>query len=300
MTLKPEEEKATLNSWIDAHEGDPMYMFGAGYSSDPSSQTECIGDNNIKASEYGIANLKKVVPNLIDWTTTDGENYTELNELYGELVGVWNRYINHVITNVGGVYETLKTADQEGVVYTNVEPEVQSDAMNFLLNHAFQTPDWMMNKEILGRIQDAGIIDRMRSLQVRYLNSLMDMGRMQRLIEAEYFDGPQAYGLMDMCKTLRNGLWIEINGGQTIDLGRRNLQRAYLERMEYLLTEEQPSSRFFRGTRVDVSQSDIRAVVRAELKTLHSDLEKAVKKTSDNMTKIHLEDCVSRIEAILE
>ena len=297
----PDAEKSTLHSWIDKHEGDPMYMFGSSDGVDPTSQTENVGDDNILASEYGIANLKKVTPELIDWTTADGKGYADLEELYGELVGVWRRYINHVVTNVGGVYQTLKTADQDGVVYETVPAEIQDKAMKFLNAEAFETPFWLMDERILTRIQNAGAVDRMRSLQVGYLNSLLDMGRLQRLIEAEVFEGPKAYGLIDMCRTLRKGLWSEIDRGQVIDIGRRNLQRAYIERMHYLLTEEQPRSAFARfRTNVDVSQSDIRAVVKSELKALHKGLQSAVKRTTDEMSKIHLQDCVERIEKILE
>ncbi len=296
----PDEEKSTLNSWIDKHEGDPIYMFGSSDGVDPTSQTENIGDDNMRASELGIANLKKVVPNLIDWTTTDGEDYEDLEELYGELLGVWRRYVGHVITNVGGVYQTLKTADQEGAVYEPVPASVQDRAMKFLNDQAFRTPYWLMDKDILMRIQKGGAVDRMRSLQTGYLNSLLDMGRMQRLIEAEAFEGPQAYGLMDMCRTLRKGLWSEIDRKQSIDIGRRYLQRAYIERMEYLLTEEQSAAAARFGTRVDVSQSDIRAVVKSELKALQEDLKAAVKGTSDEMSRVHLEDCIDRIEKIFE
>lgn len=301
----PEEEKASTHSWIKKHEGDPIYMFGGGRGGiDPTAQTEGVGDNNMSASNYGIANLKKVVPNLIEWTTEDGENYEELEELFGELLSVWRRYINHVVPNIGGSYETLSTADQ-GAVYSRVSEADQRDAMNFLHRHAFQTPYWLMDKEILSRITAAGALDRLRSYQVSYLNSVLDMGRLQRLIEAEVFDGQQAYQLTEMLSDLRQGLWSEAYSGQNIDVGRRNLQRAYIERMEYLMTEEQPSiPAQFRGrvsrTNVDVSQSDIRPVVKMELKKLKGDLAKAAKRADEGMTKAHLEDCVDRISAVLE
>lgn len=301
----PEDEKTTINSWIKKHEGDPMYMFGGGRGGiDPTAQTEGIGDNNMSASNYGIANLKKVVPNLIEWTTEDGENYEELNELFGELLGVWRRYINHVVPNIGGSYETLSTADQ-GAVYQRVSKADQRDAMNFLHRHAFQTPYWLMDKEILSRIMAAGGLDRLRSYQVSYLNNVLDMGRLQRLIEAEIFDGQQAYQLTEMLSDLRKGLWSEAYSGQNIDVGRRNLQRAYIERMEYLMTEEQASiparfRAFSSRTNVDVSQSDIRPVVKMELKKLKADLTKAAKRADEGMTKAHLEDCVDRISAILD
>ena len=52
---KPTDEKETLHQWIIEKEGDPMYMFGSGSGRiDPNSQTECIGDDAVKASSYGL------------------------------------------------------------------------------------------------------------------------------------------------------------------------------------------------------------------------------------------------------
>ncbi|MEO0337911.1 MAG: zinc-dependent metalloprotease [Bacteroidota bacterium] len=301
----PEAEKPTTNSWIKAHQGDPVYMFGAGRGGiDPTAQTESIGDNNMQASEYGIDNLKKVVPNLIEWTTSDGENYDELEELYGELLGVWRRYVNHTIPNIGGVYETLSTADQ-GAVYERVPKATQQEALRFLHQHAFQTPYWLMDEAILSRINNTGVLDRMRAYQVSYLNNVLDMGRMQRLVEAEAFKGKQALTLSELLENLRKGIFSEAYAGSKADVGRRNLQRAYIERMHTVMTEEQaPIPSRFRSfvvrTNVDVSQSDLRPIVKMELKQLHKDLEKAAKKVSDTMQKAHLEDCVDRIAVILE
>ncbi|HBT08495.1 MAG TPA: zinc-dependent metalloprotease, partial [Leeuwenhoekiella sp.] len=120
----PEAEKPTLDQWILEKAGNPWYEFGSSRGVDPHSQTESLGDDNIKASLYGLANMKKVVPNLIDWTTKDGYGYDDLDEVYGELTRLWRGYVYHVITNVGGIYETRKTADQEGVVYEPVPESI--------------------------------------------------------------------------------------------------------------------------------------------------------------------------------
>ena len=112
-----EAEKETLNSWILEHAGDPMYRFGhqqVGDVVDPSSQTEDLGDDAILASTYGIKNLKRIVPNLIEWTTETGEDYSDLNDMYGQLLSQFSRYMGHVANNIGGVYEQYKTADQAG------------------------------------------------------------------------------------------------------------------------------------------------------------------------------------------
>lgn len=299
----PEAELPTLRKWIREKEGDPIYMFGSGSGGiDPNSQTENVGDDAVKASAYGMANLKRVVPKLIEWTTKPGEDYDDLSEIYGELLSVWSRYVGHVVANVGGVYETLKTSDQEGAVYEYVPGAKQKEALGWLLENAFATPEWLMDKEILQRIEHGGYLERIGSLQERHLNSVLDMGRLQRLLEAETF-GEDAYPLLEMLGDLRMGIWSEAYRAQSADASRRSLQRAYLERLSYLMTQESSAvssrSRSSR-TAVDAGVSDIRPVVKAELKTLQRDLQAALPRASDVMMEIHLEDCLDRIAAILD
>ena len=117
-------------------------------------------------------------------------------------------------------------------------------------------------------------------------------------------NGNNAYALYDMMKDLRNGLWSELRSGKSIDIYRRNLQRAYIDRMEYLMTKEQPelsanARRFSSATEVDVDQSDIRAITRAELISLQSAIRSAIGNTGDTMTRIHLRDILERIDNIL-
>ncbi|MBR9913853.1 MAG: zinc-dependent metalloprotease [Algicola sp.] len=298
-----EEEKPILNEWIMEHAGDPMYRFGhqqVGDIHDPSSQTEDLGDDAMLASEYGIKNLKRIVPNLIDWTTEAGEDYDDLQEMYGHVVSQFNRYMGHVSNNIGGVYEYYKTADQEGVVYTPVAKDHQERAMAFLQENLFTTPDWLINKNIFDRIEYSGSVDRIRSLQVRTLNNILSLGKMQRLTEAHTFDN-NAYALTDMMKDLRQGIWSELRTGKKIDTYRRNLQRAHIDRLAYLMTAENQSGRtrspYMKATAVNTSQSDIRAVVRAELKSLRSQLRSA--RGADAMSRIHIADALERIDAIL-
>jgi len=123
---------------------------------------------------------------------------------------------------------------------------------------------------------------------------------MARLMENEEANGSNAYGLLEMMQDLRKGLFNELSKGQTIDRYRRNLQRAYVERLEFIMNNEQPRRRFFSGSSIDVEQSDIRPIVRAELKQLKSDARRASGRTKDQLSKIHLEDLVERIDMILD
>ena len=170
----PEAEKPILNSWIDAKAGDPVYLFGGYNTFDPSSQTECVGDDPIKASSYGLSNLKIVAKNLNKWTATPGEGYDDLKELYGELLGVWSRYAGHVITNIGGVYEKRKTTEEPGVTYTHLSKSEQKKSIEFLNEHVFSTPNWLLQKDILDNIDYKGAVSKIRSLQTRQLNKLLN------------------------------------------------------------------------------------------------------------------------------
>ncbi len=295
-----EEEKPILDQWILEHAGDPMYRFGRQQRGviDPSSQTEDLGDDAVKASRYGIMNLKRIVPKLIEYTAEDGKNYDDLDTMYGQVVGQFNRYMGHVSSNIGGVYEYYKTYDQDGAVYTAVDRNRQRESLLFINEQLFATPRWLLDQNIFNKIQFDGSVENLRGVQVRTLNNILDFGRMARMSENEAVQGSQSYSLLNMMDDLRNGIFTELASGNSIDTYRRNLQRAYVDRLEYLMTEDQGNSR--RGTRVNVSQSDIRSIARAELKRLQTSTATAARRTSDEMSKIHLEDLNQRIEMILD
>ncbi len=299
-------EKETLDAWIMKQAGDPMYRFGhqqAGGVVDPSSQTEDLGDNAMKASMYGIKNLKRILPNLEKWTSEKGENYEELSTMYGQLLGQFNRYMGHVSANVGGVYEYYKTSDQEGAVYTHVDKATQKEALQFIVNNLFKTPTWMLDENIFSKIEFSGAVERVRGLQARTLNNILDAGRMARMIENETLNGAKAYTLVSMMGDLRKGVWSELYTGRSIDTYRRNLQRAHLDRLNYLLNEAKNQRGFNNGylkrSGININQSDVKSVARGELKRIQRDARSASSR-GNALRRYHLQDVVDRINMILD
>ena len=302
-----EEAKAVLNGWVMERAGDPLYFYGrqTGNPLDPRSQREDLGNDAVEASRLGIANLQRIVPNLIEWTREEGENYAQLEEIYGQVAVQWRRYLGHAARGIGGVYETPKTYDQEGPVYEMAPKGAQTRAMAFLHEFGFDTPRWLLDEDILRRIEHAGAVDRVRSIQASRLDLLLDPQRLARLIEAEARLGDAAYAPLDMLEDLRKGLWRELDANEAINPWRRNLQRAYVEDMERLMTEEvtappAAARRSLGYTPVNVSQSDIRAYVRGELETLRGDAQRAARRVQDRPTALHLKDVLVRIENILD
>jgi hypothetical protein len=300
------EEKPILDSWILKHAGDLMYRFGhqqAGGVVDPSSQTEDLGDNAMKASAYGIKNLKRILPKLEEWTSEKGENYDDLSTMYGQVLSQFNRYMGHVTANVGGVYENFKTTDQKGAIYTHVDKATQMEALQFVINELFKTPNWLLDKNIFSKTEFSGSVERIRGLQARTLNNILDAGRMARITENETLNDYKAYSLVDMMTDLRKGVWSEMYAGQSIDTYRRNLQRVYLDRLDYLLNkakdQEGVNSGYRKSTSITINQSDVKSVARGELKRIQKDA-KAASKKGNTLTRYHLQDVVDRIDVILD
>jgi hypothetical protein len=293
-----DDEKEFLSNWILEKAGNPIYKFGKQSSRfDPTSQTEDIGNNSIKASTYGLKNLKIVAENLPNWTSDKTDNYEDLTELYSEMLGVWSRYVGHVVTHIGGVVEDTKNPSQQGVVYNPVSKAYQKSAVQWLQKNAFETPMWLVDEGIVKNINYAGYTDRIRSIQVRHLNNILDFECLGRLIDHYTLDASN-YSALEMLNDMQSGIWSETKTRSNVSVFRRNLQRAYIDRMMYLMTEDlnpERSRQYF-----NVNQSDVRALVRGELNQLQLTLNAASKMALNTETKYHYQDCIERIKTILE
>jgi hypothetical protein len=306
-SMSEEARRDTLNSWIRERADDLRYFFGRQTVNkiDPRSQNEDLGNDAMKAGELGIKNLQRITDNLVVWTEQQGENFEELEELHQNVMTQWNRYVGHVIRNIGGVYETHKTYEQEGPVYEFVPEEIQRRAMSWLNEYSFSTPSWLLDRQVLGLTNQSTAVETMRNYQENQLNTLLDPQRLARLIEFELRSEGDTYTAIEFMDDTRRGVWSELEDNTAIDVHRRNLQRVYLERMHHLMTEELPDipdqyKEFYGWTEVDVSQSDIRALVREQLTILQEGIDQSLSEINDRATVAHLRDVQSRIERILE
>ena len=284
----PADEKKTLDAWIMEKAGDPVYRFGRqrGLPLDPSAQTEDLGDNSMKASEYGIKNLKRIMPNLMEWTAEPGKNFNDLEELYGQVFGQYNRYMGHVAANVGGVYEMFQSYDENKAVYTHVEADKQKAAMMFLNQNLFKTPEWLVNKEIISRIEEKGALDRVLRVQSRTINILTISDRLNRMIENEALNGSEAYGIQTFFSDLQSGVFYNLNGDG--DVYSRNLQRMYVDKLIGMLKSDSRS----------ITNSDISPVVRGALANIKSTLMSNSAYRQNNIQGMHLKDLVARIDKL--
>ncbi len=284
----PEEEVKTLDKWIKEKEGDRRFVFGFqrwnGF--DPASQTEGIGDDPVKASTYGIKNLRFVAKNLPKWTSDKTNNYDDLKELHGELLSVWSRYVGHVVNNIGGVYEINKKPEQSGSVYTVISKAKQKESIDWLLKNTFSTQQWLIPNDVVKNIDHAGYVEKISRLQNRHLFSILSSSRLLRMINAEVTQ-KDFYAPIDMINDLKNGIFSETRYTKNVDVFRRGLQKSFIERMRTLLNEK------------EISNSDLVSIIKGELSALKKQLKTASLRSVNTITKYHYRDCISRIDDIL-
>ena len=189
----PEDERKTLDAWIRAQDKTAWLRFSTEKSrgSDPGEQAEAVGDADaIAATTLGLKNLKRVAEMLLPATSTrEGEPYDDLEALYGRMLGQWRLEMGHVTQIVGGFNSQQKHIGQEGVLFTPVSRERQMAAVRFLSENAFAVPAWMINPEILRRIEPNGALDRIKFAQQVVLTQLLNSSRFARLVEQEAIDG---------------------------------------------------------------------------------------------------------------
>ena len=178
------QEKEILTKYVDQKSLNPIYMFGSSRG-DPNTQTENIGDDPIKASTYGLKNLKIVANNFMDWIHEPNKDYSDLNEIYDELLGVYSRYIFHVIGIVGGINQTLHNTNQVDVfTYVNVDKAYQMEALSFLDLELWKTPNWLRNKKIISQINNLDGLYKIEKIQERAINSLLSNYRLNKMLSA--------------------------------------------------------------------------------------------------------------------
>jgi hypothetical protein len=303
----PQDERRYLDSLARLQDTQPWLRFGNPDGIDPRTQTEALGDDPVKATRYGLANIKRLIPMLIPATTANTlDDYDLLDDLYDRVIAQWGLEMNHVAVVVGGVYRHEKYPNQPGVIHSAVPRARQAEAVRFLNENAFATPTYFLDAEVLRRIEPSGYVDRIRVRQNALLNTLFNDGRLARLAEQGATQAAgSAYTLADLFADVRRGVFAELAGGRAVDAYRRNLQQAFVDQMERLITTPlvtpvPPQFQAFPGFTPTVRPADARALARLELQGLQASLRTAgARPAGDRTTRAHFVDLEARIDRIL-
>jgi hypothetical protein len=304
----PDAERPLLDSLAREQDTMPWLRFGNPDGVDPRTQTEALGDDPVKATRYGLANIKRLVPMLLSATTTDSlEDYSLLDDLYDRVILQWALEMGHVAVVPGGVWRHEKYPDQAGVIHRSVPRAQQAEAVRFLNENAFTTPTYFLDSAVLRRIEPTGFVERIRVRQAALLTTLFQDARLSRLAEqGATLPAGTAYTLTNLFDDLRGGIFAELGAARpAVDPYRRNLQQTFVDQMDRLIntplvTPPPPSFTPFPGfTPPPPRPADARSLGRLELRDLQTALGTALGRVTDRTTRAHVVDLQARIDRIL-
>ncbi|HEY0042007.1 MAG TPA: zinc-dependent metalloprotease, partial [Flavisolibacter sp.] len=271
---------------------------------DPRGQNEDLGDDAMKASAYGIKNLQRIVVKLPEWTAEANKDYASLNQMYGQLVTQFNRYMGHVAKNVGGIQTTPRMREEGGIIVEYTPKAKQKQAMQFLQDNLFNTPTWLIQKNIAG-LTGTNAMTTISGVQSNTLNRLLSNATFNKLFRYEASGETNTYSANEMITDLRKGIWSELAARKPIDIYRRNLQKVFVERLITNLETDNnaPAAALaaFGISSPNYSKTtDAMSIVKAQLRTLQSEIRAALPATKDATSRAHLQDVNDRITAALD
>lgn len=291
-------DKKIVNKWIiDSLKANPRLWFGTETNPfDPRSQTEDLSDDNVVASEYGIKNMKRLAANLINWTKEEAGHYEHLQSMYTAMLGQFNRYMNHVLRNIGGIYETPKSEEQAGDIYEPTPKAKQVAALQFLNRQLFTTPTWLLDKSILNKITMPLGNENVNTIQINVLNSLISPMRLNRIsASANRFNlaTTDYLSIDELLKEVLKTITVEMNTHANADLYRRNLQRAFVETLSNTIDLKSPSA-------ASVKNTDAFTFSKIALQRFRAQIQANVALTTDATTKYHYQDLADKIKLALD
>lgn len=300
-TKNEEEDKKVLNKLIvDSLRADPRLWFGGeGGVGDPRSQAEDLGDDAVKASDYGIMNLKRDILHLPEWTTQEGDLYTNLERLYTGIQNQYMRYMTHVAKNIGGAYLSIKSVEEKGVVFQPVGKPVLQKVVGFYDRQLFQPPLWLYSDTIMSLL-GIRMLDNLGTIQGRVLHRIVNAAALLQVTEMANISR-DPYTLDEYLTDMEKAIWREVYQKVNIDIYRRNLQKKYLECLGDVLNPPEPrAAGGFMIIEPGTAASDVQSVVRGHLASLNTTVTAALLLVKDKMTRYHLQDVQYRITKMLD
>ncbi|MBR1469815.1 MAG: zinc-dependent metalloprotease [Prevotella sp.] len=331
----PDEKQAqtALHELLRRHQG-PLYRYSEAQSSrtaiDPRALSEDLGDDAVKSAKYGIANLKRVMPNIIDWTRNGepDQTYDEAARLYSAVIFQWGLYLYHALANVGGMYIENTTVGDGQTTFAFVEKEKQQKAVKFLLDEVFCYPRWLfdtplsqytyIHRKTPNGIQEVNPSVMLKNQQNYMFWDLLSNERLLRMLENEMHNGQKAFTTVDLIDMLHRHIFATTLAGKSPDVMERSLQKSYVDALMTAAAESEgvkiektlsgldcltrdlsTGSRIIEtGNRQIRRTSDAISVKRGELMRIMK-LLKSRRGSASRAAQLHYEDVILRIQTAL-
>ena len=305
--LDEKEEREILNQMvIDSLNANARLWFGGeGRDFDPRSQSEDLGNDAMIASTYGIINLQRIVPYVRSWTSErSSDDYSNLDQIYKDLVKQYSHYVSHVAKNIGGIYVTPKTIGQGGEIYRPVPKQIQKQALVFLDRQIFNEPKWLLRNDILNAIQSPQSKESVTRAMESVMVNLLGGSRLSRMtFIAERFSDEDPYRPEEYLDDLNQLVWGDMTVFYETDAYQRKLQKAYTANVISLYKPDEAKG-LVEGILAKLSEgytvnTDVRSLALSELITLQRKINRTLPVITDRLTIAHLQYLKREISAVI-
>ena len=214
----PEGETKILNEWIAKHADDPNYRFAEGdvNSSDPSSLRESLGNDVVKASRYGVKNIRYILANMRQWMAQPGAKYDDLEESYLAVLKQYERYLGHVGTLVGGTFQYYPVQGQLQPTYRYTSKKQNQEAVAFIMEQYHQLPLWLsaLPKDMI-IYEKAGGAKRIvtvstyveRLVKKNFQSDVLNVGKLVHLTNNSLHNDADAYSAAQLLNDIRTDVF---------------------------------------------------------------------------------------------
>ena len=314
------QEIPVLNQWIRKHENDPLYFYGPqqGEVIDPRSQSEDLGDNAVKASEYGLKNLKRILPNILNWTKEEGKDYYKASKLYKAVIDQWTTYNGHVMANIGGVYVNNTVYGDGKKTFEPVSTKMQKEALSYIIKNGVLPQKWLFLPETINKVfvvRDApdgeryySPVSMLRIYQTNVIYALIKTDRLMRITENEVLvkDKKELFTEEYLFDSLFDAIFKKTLKGKSLDMFDRITQKNYVDVLtvdrnkllektkKKTLSEDSENFKNIHFSYIP-RVADIGTNKRAALEKVLVLLKKKENR-GDRATKAHYSDLIARIE----
>ena len=281
-----EEKEKLMAETTKILRGNPRLWFGGeGRDTDARAQTEDLGDNSVKASDYGIKNLQRVVEGLPEWTREDNDRYDDLREMWQAVQGQYNRYLNHVAKNIGSRYNN-NMPGRDPVEYASRER--QQEAVDYIGRQLFEAPEWLYPDGIM-RKTGTNAQSAQQQMQGSMLSRLLAPTMLSNVADTDY---PVGQYLDDLFAQV----WKPVGGDDFKARARRQLQRNYVQQLNALLN---PSEAELKGANGRHYNTDAMLYVMQDLDKVEAFCRQQAKQSED-INALHFDDLLRQIKLIRE
>ncbi|MGM9475739.1 zinc-dependent metalloprotease [Pedobacter sp. GSP4] len=289
------EEKILNKITTDTLTKNPRLWFGGeGKDEDPRSQAEDLGDDAIAASDYGIKNLKRVVANLIPWTTEPGDQYDNLEQMHKAVVRQYGRYLYHVMKNIGNRHITKRSVDEKGAIYVEIPKQKVKSVVGYVGRQLFDAPLWMYPKEIAQYV-DLKPMEEISDQQTQILNMFLSSGLLFNLSQ-KALNSTDPYPVSEFLNDVLPTVWKKPSLDPLKDAYLRSLQRSYLEKVGMLINPKDMAD----GKAMNSAQrSDVRLEAITHIKAIRKKVDELLPQTT-GINALHLADIKTEIDKILK